>query len=130
MTLTKNTPDELTKAAVVRLFKDAGLTIDFYGSLRVTHETGTFCLDEDDSGACIIMHQDTIDANEKYRVEKERRAAEEEVLKAEFLKTDKGKEWVKKTSFPIIDVSGSANVDLKNTWANCKDLSGGKPWLT
>ena len=32
----------LTQADVVRLFEDAGLTIDIRGSLRVTHKTGTF----------------------------------------------------------------------------------------
>ena len=67
----------LTQADVVRLFEDAGLTIDIRGSLRVTHKTGTFLYDieEDDSGVYIAMHQDTIDAdnaraaaNEKRRV--------------------------------------------------------------
>ena len=129
----------LTEADVVRIFNDAGLTIDIRGSLRVTHKTGTFCYnieDEDDSGVYISMHQDTIEndiaravANEKYRVEKERRAAEEEVLKAAFLKTDEGKEWAKKTSFPIIDVSSRDETNFEAAWANCKDLSGGKPWL-
>ena len=49
----------LTEADVVRIFNDAGLTIDIRGSLRVTHKTGTF-EDEDDSGVYIAMHQDTI----------------------------------------------------------------------
>ena len=56
----------LTQADVVRLFEDAGLTIDICGSLRVTHKTGTFLYDtedEDDRGVYIAMHQDTIDAD-------------------------------------------------------------------
>ena len=56
----------LTQADIVRLFEDAGLTIDIRGSLRVTHKTGTFLYDtedEDDSGVYIAMHQDTIDAD-------------------------------------------------------------------
>ena len=69
----------LTQADVVRLFEDAGLTIDIRGSLRVTHKTGTFLYDtedEDDSVVYTAVHQDTIDAdnaravaNEKYRIE-------------------------------------------------------------
>jgi hypothetical protein len=61
--LENNTMTNLTEADVVRLFNDAGLTIDICGSLRVTHKTGTFCYnteDEDDSGVYIAMHQDTI----------------------------------------------------------------------
>ena len=122
----------LTQADVARLFEDAGLTIDIRGSLRVTHKTGTFLYDtedEDDLGVYIAMHQDTIDANEKYRVEEEKRAAEEAKLKAAFLETDEGKEWAKETSFPIIDVSGGAETDFTGLFANCADLSGGKPWL-
>ena len=129
---------DLTQADVVRLFEDAGLTIDIRGSLRVTHKTGTFLYDiedEDDSGVYIAMHQDTIDAdnawavaNEKYRVEEERRVAEEEELKAAFLKTDEGKAWAEK-SFPAIDVSNRDETNFKAAWANCADLSGGKPWL-
>ena len=129
----------LTQADVVRLFEDAGLTIDIRGSLRVTHKTGTFLYDtedEDDSGVYIAMHQDTIDAdsaraiaNEKYRVEEERRVAEEEKLKAAFLKTDEGKEWAEKSAFPTIGFSGGSETDFTGTFANCADLSGGKPWL-
>ena len=129
----------LTQADVVRLFEDAGLTIDIRGSLRVTHKTGTFLYDtedEDDSGVYIAMHQDTIDAdsaraiaNEKYRVEEERRVAEEEKLKAAFLKTDEGKEWAEKSAFPTIDFSGGSETDVTGIFANCADLSGGKPWL-
>ena len=122
----------LTQADVVRLFEDAGLTIDIRGSLRVTHKTGTFLYDmedEDDRGVYIVMHQDTIDANEKYRVEEEKRAAEEAKLKAAFLETDEGKEWAKETSFPIIDFSGGSETDFTGMFANCADLSGGKPWL-
>ena len=129
----------LTQADVVRLFEDAGLTIDIRGSLRVTHKTGTFLYDiedEDDSGVYIAMHQDTIDAdnawtvaNEKYRVEEERRVAEEEELKAAFLKTDEGKEWAEKSAFPTIDFSGGSETDVTGIFANCADLSGGKPWL-
>jgi len=129
----------LTQADVVRLFEDAGLTIDIRGSLRVTHKTGTFLYDtedEDDSGVYIAMHQDTIDAdnawavaNEKYRVEEERRVAEEEELKAAFLKTDEGKEWAEKSAFPTIDFSGGSETDFTGIFANCADLSGGKPWL-
>ena len=128
-----------TQADVVRLFEDAGLTIDIRGSLRVTHKTGTFLYDiedEDDSGVYIAMHQDTIDAdnawtvaNEKYRVEEERRVAEEEKLKAAFLETAEGKEWMEKNAFPIIDVSGGAETDFTGLFANGADLSGGKPWL-
>ena len=130
---------DLTQADVARLFEDAGLTIDIRGSLRVTHKTGTFLYDiedEDDSGVYIAMHQDTIDAdtaravaNEKYRVEEERRVAEEEELKAAFLKTDEGKEWVEKSAFPTIDCSGGSETDFTGMFANCADLSGGKPWL-
>jgi len=129
----------LTQADVVRLFEDAGLTIDIRGSLRVTHKTGTFLYDiedEDDSGVYIAMHQDTIDAdnartvaNEKYRVEEERRVAEEEELKAAFLKTDEGKEWAEKNAFPTIDFSGGSDTDWTGMFDNCADLSGGKPWL-
>jgi hypothetical protein len=122
----------LTQADVVRLFEDAGLTIDIRGSLRVTHKTGTFLYDmedEDDRGVYIVMHQDTIDANEKYRVEEEKRAAEEAKLKAAFLETDEGKEWAKETSFPTIDFSGGFETDFTGVYANCADLSGGKPWL-
>ena len=129
----------LTQADVVRLFEDAGLTIDIRGSLRVTHKTGTFLYDtedEDDLGVYIAMHQDTIDANEKYRVEEERRVAEEErrvaeeeELKAAFLKTDEGKEWAEKSAFPTIDFSGGSETDFTGMFANCADLSGGKPWL-
>jgi hypothetical protein len=129
----------LTQADVVRLFEDAGLTIDIRGSLRVTHKTGTFLYDiedEDDSGVYIAMHQDTIDADEKYRAEKERRVAEEErrvaeeeELKAAFLKTDEGKEWAEKNAFPTIDFSGGSETDFTGMFANCADLSGGKPWL-
>ena len=130
---------DLTQADVARLFEDAGLTIDIRGSLRVTHKTGTFLYDtedEDDSGVYIAMHQDTIDAdtaravaNEKYRVKEERRVAEEEELKAAFLKTDEGKEWAEKSAFPAIDVSNRDETNFKAAWANCTDLSGGKPWL-
>ena len=129
----------LTQADVARLFEDAGLTIDIRGSLRVTHKTGTFLYDiedEDDSGVYIAMHQDTIDAdaaravaNEKYRLEEERRVAEEAKQKAAFLETDEGKEWAEKL-FPAIDVSNGDETDFKGMWANCTDLSGGKPWLT
>jgi len=129
----------LTQADVVRLFEDAGLTIDIRGSLRVTHKTGTFRYDtedEDDLGVYIAMHQDTIDAdnalavaNEKYRVEKERRVAEEEELKAAFLKTDEGKEWAEKSAFSTIYFSGESETDFSGIFANCADLSGGKPWL-
>ena len=129
----------LTQADIVRLFEDAGLTIDIHGSLRVTHKTGTFLYDiedEDDSGVYIAMHQDTIDAdnawafaNEKYRAEEERRVAEEAKLKAAFLKTDEGKEWAEKNAFPTIDFSGGSETDFTGILANCADLSGGKPWL-
>ena len=129
----------LTQADVVRLFEDAGLTIDIRGSLRVTHKTGTFLYDiedEDDSGVYIAMHQDTIDAdnawtvaNEKYRVKEERRVAEEEGLKAAFLKTDEGKKWAEKNAFPTIGFSGGSETDFTGIFANCADLSGGKPWL-
>ena len=129
----------LTQADVARLFEDAGLTIDIRGSLRVTHKTGTFLYDiedEDDSGVYIAMHQDTIDAdaaravaNEKYRVEEAKRVAEEEELKAAFLKTDEGKEWAEKSAFPTIDFSGGSETDFTGIFANCADLSGGKPWL-
>ena len=129
----------LTQADVVRLFEDAGLRIDIRGSLRVTHKTGTFLYDiedKDDSGVYIAMHQDTIDAdnawtvaNEKYRVEEERRVSEEEELKAAFLKTDEGKEWAEKRAFPTIDFSGGSEMDFTGMFANCADLSGGKPWL-
>ena len=127
----------LTQADVVRLFEDAGLTIDIRGSLRVTHKTGTFLYDmEDDSGVYIAMHQDTIDAdnaraaaNEKYRIEEERRVAEEEELKAAFLKTDEEKEWAEKSAFPVIDFSDGSETDFTGAFANCADLSGGKPWL-
>jgi hypothetical protein len=129
----------LTQADVVRLFEDAGLTIDIRGSLRVTHKTGTFLYDtedEDDSGVYIAMHQDTIDAdnaravaNEKYRIEEERRVAEEEELKAAFLKTAEGKEWAEKSAFPTIDFSVGSETDFTGIFANCADLSGGKPWL-
>jgi hypothetical protein len=92
--------------------------------------------DEDDSGVYIAMHQDTIDAdnaravaNEKYRVEEERRVAEEEELKAAFLKTDEGKEWAEKNAIPTIDFSGGPETDWTGIWDNCADLSGGKPWL-
>ena len=128
----------LTKADVVRLFEDAGLTIDIRGSLRVTHKTGTFRYDtedEDDLGVYIAMHQDTIDAdsalaiaNEEYRVTEEKRAAAEAKLKAAFLETDEGKEWAKETSFPTIDFSGGSET-FTGMFANCADLSGGKPWL-
>ena len=128
----------LTQADIVRLFEDAGLTI-IRRSLRVTHKTGTFLYDtedEDDSGVYIAMHQDTIDAdnalavvNEKYRVEEERRVAEEEELKAAFLKTDEGKEWAEKSAFPTINFSGGSETDFTGIFANCADLSGGKPWL-
>ena len=129
----------LTQEDVVRLFEDAGLTIDICGSLRVTHKTGTFLYDmedEGDSGVYIAMHQDTIDAdnaraaaNEKRRVEEERRVAEEEELKAAFLKTDEGKEWAEKSAFPVIDFSDGSETDFTGAFANCADLSGGKPWL-
>ena len=129
----------LTQADIVRLFEDAGLTIDIRGSLRVTHKTGTFRYDtedEDDLGVYIAMHQDTIDAdsaraiaNEEYRAEVERRAAKEQELKAAFLKTDQGKEWAEKSAFPTIDVSGGSETDFTGMFAKCADLSGGKPWL-
>ena len=122
----------LTEEDVVRLFSDAGLTVDVCGSLRVTHKTGKFCYDkeyEDDTGVYIAMHQDTIVANEKYRIEEERRSAEEEELKAAFLETDEGKEWADKSAFPAIDVSGMSDTDFKGAWVNLTDLSGGKPWL-
>ena len=128
----------LTKADVVRLFEDAGLTVDIRGSLRVTHKTETFRYDtedEDDLGVYISMHQDTIDAdsaraiaNEEYRVTEEKRAAAEAKLKAAFLETDEGKEWAKETSFPTIDFSGGSET-FTGMFANCADLSGGKPWL-
>ena len=85
----------LTQADVVRLFEDAGLTIDIRGSLRVTHKTGTFLYDmedEDDRGVYIAMHQDTIDADNARAAANEKRRVEEEELKAEFLETDEGKE--------------------------------------
>ena len=122
----------LTQADVVRLFEDAGLTIDIRGSLRVTHKTGTFLYDiedEDDSGVYIAMHQDTIDADEKYRAEEEKRAAEEAKLKAAFLETDEGKEWAEKNAFPTIDVSSGSETYFTGIFVNCADLSGGKPWL-
>ena len=122
----------LTQEDVVRLFEDAGLTIDICGSLRVTHKTGTFLYDmedEDDSGVYIAMHQDTIDADEKYRAEEEKRAAEEAKLKAAFLETDEGKEWAEKNAFPTIDVSSGSETYFTGIFVNCADLSGGKPWL-
>ena len=122
----------LTQADVVRLFEDAGLRIDIRGSLRVTHKTGTFLYDiedEDDSGVYIAMHQDTIDADEKYRAEEEKRAAEEAKLKAAFLETDEGKEWAEKNAFPTIDVSSGSETYFTGIFVNCADLSGGKPWL-
>jgi hypothetical protein len=122
----------LTQADVVRLFEDAGLTIDIRGSLRVTHKTGTFLYDtedEDDRGVYIAMHQDTIDADEKYRAEEEKRAAEEAKLKAAFLETDEGKEWAEKNAFPTIDVSSGSETYFTGIFVNCADLSGGKPWL-
>jgi len=122
----------LTQADVVRLFEDAGLTIDIRGSLRVTHKTGTFLYDtedEDDSGVYIAMHQDTIDADNAWAVANEKRRVEEEELKAAFLKTDEGKEWAEKSAFPTIDVSGGSETDFTGMFANCADLSGGKPWL-
>ena len=61
-------------------------------------------------------------ANEKRRVE-------EEELKAAFLKTDEGKEWAEKSAFPTIDFSGGSETDVTGIFANCADLSGGKPWL-
>jgi len=45
------------------------------------------------------------------------------------LETDEGKEWAKETSFPTIDVSGGSETDFTGIFANCADLSGGKPWL-
>ena len=122
----------LTQADIVRLFEDAGLTIDIRGSLRVTHKTGTFLYDmedEGDSGVYIAMHQDTIDADEKYRAEEEKRAAEEAKLKAAFLETDEGKEWAEKNAFPTIDVSSGSETYFTGIFVNCADLSGGKPWL-
>ena len=122
----------LTQADIVRLFEDAGLTIDICGSLRVTHKTGTFLYDmedEGDSGVYIAMHQDTIDADEKYRAEEEKRAAEEAKLKAAFLETDEGKEWAEKNAFPTIDVSSGSETYFTGIFVNCADLSGGKPWL-
>ena len=122
----------LTQADVVRLFEDAGMTIDISGSLRVTHKTGTFLYDtedEDDRGVYIAMHQDTIDADEKYRAEEEKRAAEEAKLKAAFLETDEGKEWAEKNAFPTIDVSSGSETYFTGIFVNCADLSGGKPWL-
>ena len=131
--------ENLTKADVVRLFEDVGLTIDIRGSLRVTHKTGTFLYDtedEDDRGVYIAMHQDTIDADNAWAVaeerrvaEEERRVAEEEELKAAFLKTDEGKEWAEKNAFPTIDFSGGSETDFTGRFANCADLCGGKPWL-
>ena len=122
----------LTQADVVRLFEDAGLTIDIRGSLRVTHKTGTFLYDiedEDDSGVYIAMHQDTIDADNARAAANEKRRVEEEELKAAFLKTDEGKEWAEKNAFPTIDFSGGSETDFTGIFANCADLSGGKPWL-
>ena len=121
-----------TQADVVRLFEDAGLTIDIRGSLRVTHKKGTFLYDmedEDDSGVYIAMHQDTIDADNARAAANEKRRVEEEELKAEFLETDEGKEWAEKSAFPIIDFSGGSDTDFTGIFANCADLSGGKPWL-
>ena len=130
---------DLTQADVVRLFEDAGLTIDIRGSLRVTHKTGTFLYDiedRDDSGVYIAMHQDTIEAdtaravaNEQNRLAENERSAEEAKQKAAFLKTDEGKDWAEKSAFPTIDVSNRDETNFKATWANCADLSGGKPWL-
>jgi len=122
----------LTQADVVRLFEDAGLTIDIRGSLRVTHKTGTFLYDmedEDDRGVYIVMHQDTIDADNARAAANEKRRVEEEELKAAFLKTDEGKEWAEKSAFPTIDFSGGSETDVTGIFANCADLSGGKPWL-
>jgi len=122
----------LTQADVVRLFEDAGLTIDIRGSLRVTHKTGTFLYDmedEDDSGVYIAMHQDTIDADNARAAANEKRRVEEEELKAAFLKTDEGKEWAEKSAFPTIDFSGGSETNFTGMFANCADLSGGKPWL-
>jgi len=122
----------LTQADVVRLFEDAGLTIDIRGSLRVTHKTGTFLYDmedEDDRGVYIAMHQDTIDADNARAAANEKRRVEEEELKAAFLKTDEGKEWAEKSAFPTIDFSGGSETDFTGIFANCADLSGGKPWL-
>jgi len=122
----------LTQADVVRLFEDAGLTIDIRGSLRVTHKTGTFLYDmedEDDRGVYIVMHQDTIDADNARAAANEKRRVEEEELKAAFLKTDEGKEWAEKSAFPTIDFSGGSETDFTGIFANCADLSGGKPWL-
>ena len=122
----------LTQADVVRLFEDAGLTIDIRGSLRVTHKTGTFLYDtedEDDSGVYIAMHQDTIDADNARAAANEKRRVEEEELKAAFLKTDEGKEWAEKNAFPTIDFSGGSETNFTGMFANCADLSGGKPWL-
>ena len=122
----------LTQADVVRLFEDAGLRIDIRGSLRVTHKTGTFLYDiedKDDSGVYIAMHQDTIDADNAWTVAEEMRVAEEEELKAAFLKTDEGKEWAEKNAFPTIDFSGGSETDFTGMFAKCADLSGGKPWL-
>ena len=75
------------------------------------------------------MHQDTIDADEKYRAEEEKRAAEEAKLKAAFLETDEGKEWAEKNAFPTIDVSSGSETYFTGIFVNCADLSGGKPWL-
>ena len=122
----------LTQADVVRLFEDAGLTIDIRGSLRVTHKTGTFLYDmedEDDSGVYIAMHQDTIDADNARAAANEKRRVEEEELKAAFLKTDEGKEWAEKSAFSTIYFSGGSETDFTGIFANCADLSGGKPWL-
>ena len=122
----------LTQEDVVRLFEDAGLTIDICGSLRVTHKTGTFLYDmedEGDSGVYIAMHQDTIDADNARAAANEKRRVEEEELKAAFLKTDEGKEWAEKSAFPTIDFSGGSETDVTGIFANCADLSGGKPWL-
>ena len=122
----------LTQADVVRLFEDAGLTIDIRGSLRVTHKTGTFLYDmedEDDSGVYIAMHQDTIDADNARAAANEKRRVEEEELKAAFLRTDEGKEWAEKSAFPTIDFSGGSETNFTGMFANCADLSGGKPWL-
>jgi hypothetical protein len=122
----------LTQADVVRLFEDAGLTIDIRGSLRVTHKTGTFLYDtedEDDRGVYIAMHQDTVDADNARAVANEKYRVEEEKLKAAFLKTDEGKEWAEKNAFPTIDFSGRSETNFTGIFANCADLSGGKPWL-
>ena len=122
----------LTQADAVRLFEDAGLTIDIRGSLRVTHKTGTFLYDtedEDDRGVYIAMHQDTIDADNAWAVANEKYRVEEEELKAAFLKTDEGKEWAEKSAFSTIYFSGGSETDFTGIFANCADLSGGKPWL-